>query len=133
MAGENAASSRASTTHYDRIGGAPTVREAVDRFYALVLDDPDLAPYFDGVDVGRVKRHQVLLLSQVLGGPPDYDGRALSDAHRGLGITTEHYAKVAAHLVGVLDDMGAPEEVVTAVRTTVAGVQPEIVEQPGRA
>ena len=34
----------------------------------------------------RVKRHQVLLLSQVLGGPAEYESE-LGEAHRGLGIT----------------------------------------------
>ena len=82
----------------------------VEQFYARVLDDDELAPYFTDADVAAVKRHQVLLLSQVLGGPSEYDGRDLGEAHRGLGITSDHYDKVVGHLVAVLTDLGADDE-----------------------
>lgn len=44
-----------STSYYDQIGGAPAVREAVERFYARVTTDPELAPYFSGIDMSRLK------------------------------------------------------------------------------
>jgi hemoglobin len=116
---------------YARIGGTPTIREAVDRFYKAVLDDEDLRPYFAGTNLTELKRHQVLLLSQVLGGPADYDGRALGEAHAGLGITDDHFDKVAGLLVAVLTDMGSDDEVIGAVTTTVGGLKPDIVERTG--
>ena len=58
-------------SHYDRVGGRPAIREVVERFYVRVLDDAELAPYFTDADMAQVKRHQVLLLSQVLGGEID--------------------------------------------------------------
>lgn len=127
MAGDTTDTTR-PRSHYERIGGAPTVKEAVDRFYRLVLDDADLAPYFRDSDVAEVKRHQVLLLSQVLGGPANYDGRDLGEAHRGLGITEDHYAKVVDHLVGVLENLGADGDAVAAVGAVVADLKSEIVE-----
>ena len=65
-----------STTLYDTLGGMEPLKLAVDQFYEKVLGDPQLEHYFEGVDLVRVKRHQVLLLSQVLGGPAEYAGRA---------------------------------------------------------
>jgi hemoglobin len=115
-------------SHYDRVGGRPAIREVVERFYALVLDDAELAPYFTDVDVARVKRHQVLLLSQVLGGPTEYDGRDLGEAHRGLGITSDHYDKVVGHLVAVLVELGADDELLAAAGGVVASVKADIVE-----
>lgn len=130
MAGESTEAA-VPTSHYDRLGGGPTIREAVDRFYALVLADPDLAPYFEGRDVGTIKRHQVLLLSQVLGGPSDYAGRELGAAHRGLGVTDAHYDKVVGHLVSVLVELGADDEAIAAAGSVVAGVKGDIVEDEG--
>jgi hemoglobin len=128
MAGDTTGGAAAPDNHYDRIGGGATVREAVDRFYALVLADDELAPYFTDVDLARLKRHQVLLLSQVLGGPTAYDGRELGDAHRGLGITDAQYDKVVAHLVSVLVELGADDEAIAAAGSVVAAVKPDIVE-----
>lgn len=128
MPGDQTVEGNGPASHYDRLGGAPTIREAVDRFYALVLADPDLAPFFTDSDVAGVKRHQVLLLSQVLGGPAAYDGRALSEAHHGLGITDTHYDKVVAHLVSVLVDLGADDDALAAAGAVVTSVKPDIVE-----
>lgn len=127
MSGDQTVEGETPVSHYDRLGGAPTIREAVERFYALVLADPDLAPFFTDADVTKVKRHQILLLSQVLGGPADYDGRALGDAHSGLGITDVHYDKVVAHLVSVLVDLGADDEAIAAAGAVAASVKPDIV------
>jgi hemoglobin len=115
-------------SHYDRVGGQPAIREVVEQFYARVLADEDLAPYFVDADVTQVKRHQVLLLSQVLGGPAEYDGRDLGEAHRGLGITSDHYDKVVGHLVAVLSELGADDELLAAAGAVVGGVKADIVE-----
>ena len=117
-------------SYYDQLGGAPTVKEAVDRFYGLVLDDVELAPYFTGVDVAQLKARQVKLLSHVLGGPNEYGGRDLAAAHGERGITRAHYDKVGGYLTGVLTTMGAREDIVAAVGETLAGVQPQIVTKP---
>ena len=51
------------------LAGGPAVSAVVNDFYERVLGDPQLVPYFEGVDMARLKRHQVLLVTQVLGGP----------------------------------------------------------------
>ena len=114
-------------SHYERIGGAATIRIAVDRFYQLLVADADLAPYFVDVDLPKLKRHQVQLLSTVLGGPAEYAGRELEIAHSGLNITDAHYAKVADYLTGVLRDLGAPADVVDATASVVDSVRGKIV------
>ena len=117
-------------SYFDELGGTPTVKEAVDRFYRLVLDDGELVGYFHGVDLPQLKSHQVKLISHVLGGPNEYDGRELSEAHGHLGVTQAHYQKVGAYLTGVLTDMGARQEIVSAVGATLASVAPQIVATP---
>lgn len=133
MAGDTTDAPGAPVSHYDRLGGAATITEAVDRFYARVLDDAELAPYFAETDLAAVRRHQVLLLSQVLGGPAAYDGRQLGDAHRGLAITDAHYDKVVGHLVNVLVELGADDEAIAAAGAVVTDVKGDIVgsDAPG--
>ena len=114
-------------SHYDAIGGADALRLAVDRFYAAVLADPQLAPYFEGKDVSAIKRHQVLLLTTVLGGPDQYDGRDLGEAHAGLGITGEDYDRTVGHLVDVLTGLGVEGEPLAVLQATVVGVRDAVV------
>ena len=53
---------------YAAVGGAPAIAAVVERFYQLVLGDERLRGFFDGVEMVRLKRHQVALVSQVMGG-----------------------------------------------------------------
>ena len=115
---------------FERIGGAATVRLAVDELYKLILSDPDLEGYFQGVNMPKLKVHMVDLLTTVLGGPGQYTGRELADAHRGLEITEEHYAKVGEYLIGLVKSIGAPDDVVESVGATLTAVSEQIIEEP---
>ncbi|BCY12219.1 hypothetical protein L3i22_073070 [Actinoplanes sp. L3-i22] len=101
---------------------------AVDALYRVVLGDDRLADYFDELDLDHLKGHMVALLSQVLGGPAEYSGRDLRDAHFGLGIVPEHYGLVGAYLLGVLAGLGADDEVLAAVRAILAASAADVVE-----
>jgi len=120
--------SGAAVSDYDAIGGGPAVSAVVNDFYVRVLGDPQLAPYFDGVDMARLKRHQVLLVSQVLGGPVRYEGRPLDEAHEGLGIDHDDFAAVAGHLTGAMRDARVPEDIIMRAIAAVAATEPDIVK-----
>jgi hemoglobin len=90
---------------YETLGQEVGIRTAVDDFYERLLADPQLAPYFDGVDMSRLRAHQTKLLVQVTGGPVGYDGRDLATAHQALGITSEDFDRVVGHLAATLTDL----------------------------
>jgi len=116
-----------SASDYERIGGAPTIRLVFDRFYDLVLADDKLSGYFTGMDIARIKRHQVLLLSQVLGGPVSYDGRDLAEAHRHLEVSSAHYDRVTQYLTGLLWKFDVDTDIIFRVADTLAAVRGQIV------
>lgn len=113
---------------YVAVGGAPAITAVVDRFYQLVLGDDQLRGYFDGIEMVRLKRHQVALVSQVMGGPVGYEGRELRAAHQGMGISADDFGAVAGHLVTALTDAGVEPAIIDRVVTTIAGTQGDIVE-----
>jgi hemoglobin len=57
---------------YDAIGGEPTFRKLVDRFYAGVATDPLLRPMYPEEDLGPAAERLTLFLSQYWGGPNTY-------------------------------------------------------------
>ncbi|MEV1012579.1 group 1 truncated hemoglobin [Micromonospora sp. NPDC049751] len=124
----------AAASHYDRIGGASSVKAAVELFYDKVLADPELAGYFATVDMATQRRHLALMLAVVLGGPNEYAGRGLAETHQPLGIPAEHYAKVGVHLITTLTELGVPADVLDHVRVVLGQVQDQVVstgERPG--
>jgi hemoglobin len=112
---------------YDLVGGGPAVSAVVDSFYELVLADPDLIGYFDGVDVPRLKRHQVQMVSQVLGGPVTYTGRELAVAHADRKIDEAAFGRVVEHLISAMTSGGVPDAVIDRVVQALAGTKQDIV------
>jgi hemoglobin len=92
-----------------------------------VLHDPQLTRYFIDVDLPRLKRHQALMITKVLGGPDGYTGRSLRDAHSGLEITVADFGRVIGHLGAALQQAGVPEEIIGRAAAAVQQTKPEIV------
>jgi hemoglobin len=116
----------AEPTYYEQVGGGPAVQKLVEVFYERVWSDPQLAGYFLSADRERLKVHQARLIASVLGGPKDYTGRELAEAHQGLHITNADYDRVVEHLVASCGQLGVPEHIITAVGGVVAEVKPAI-------
>ena len=119
---------RGAVSDYEIIGGGSAVSAVVNDFYGRVLGDSQLAPYFEEVDLARLKRHQVLLVTKLLGGPDNYTGRPLDEAHDGLGITHDHLAAVVSHFAAAMKAAGAADDIVLRAVAGVAANEPDIVE-----
>ncbi|SEL66421.1 globin [Streptacidiphilus jiangxiensis] len=59
-------------TFYDRVGGEPTFRRLVHRFYEGVAADPLLRPMYPEEDLGPAEERLTLFLMQYWGGPRTY-------------------------------------------------------------
>jgi len=60
---------------YDAIGGEPTFRRLVHRFYQEVAADPELRPVYPSRNLGPAEEHLRLFLIQYWGGPATYSER----------------------------------------------------------
>jgi hemoglobin len=112
---------------YDGLGGEAAIVAVVEKFYARVLADPMLAPFFANVEMSRLKRHQFAFLSQALGGPRRYSGVTMSKAHAHLRIEPRHFSAVAGHLVETLRELGVSEDLISEVGAAVTPLSREIV------
>jgi hemoglobin len=99
----------------------------LSRFYDRLLEDPDLAPFFDGVPMNRQRAHQKAVLTMALGGPDDYQGRGLEEAHAALVIDDHHVDLVAGHLAEVLLSLGVAPELVDEVIAAVDGLRSTVL------
>ncbi|GIJ08077.1 group 1 truncated hemoglobin [Micromonospora andamanensis] len=117
----------APVSHYERIGGAASVKAAVELFYDRVLADAELAGYFAEVDMAGQRRHMALMMTVVLGGPNEYTGRDLASAHQPLNIPVAHYVKVGEHLTATLTQLGVPGDIIADVQAVLAQVQGQVV------
>lgn len=116
-------------TLFERLGGAVSIDAAVSTFYDRVLGDPELAPFFTGVDVRRLRVHQRAFLSMALGGADGYRGRSLADVHQHLKIHDRHVDLVAGHLAAVLAALGVEAGLVDEVIAAVDGLRDAVLRR----
>jgi hemoglobin len=118
------------TSIYEQIGGQDALVAVVDDFYERVLADAELAVFFNGTNLPRLKGMQVEFFAGALGGPDEYRGRSMKDVHRGRGIDQHHFDLVAKYLTDSLLAAGVPQQTTEAIIGAVAPLSADIVSAP---
>ena len=114
-------------TLYEKYGGFATIHSIVQNFYDDVLAEDSLRPYFDRVNMTFLLNHQTEFLSQVLGGPFQFTGKTLREAHQHLYIKKSDFELVAQLLRENLEDFEFEKEDIETVMELIAATLPEIV------
>ena len=118
-----------SQTIYRDIGGRDAVEAVVDDFYERVLADEQLAPYFDGMDMDELHSHQVQFISAVAGGPVEYSGANMREAHAHLGIEETDFDLVGRYLQAALEENGVDEENIEAIMSEVVALKEPVLDR----
>lgn len=115
---------------YDRLGGEAAIQAAVVRFYEKMLADPELAGFFEHMDMQRQIDKMIAFMSLAFGGPSDYDGPGLQEAHAGLvkrGLGGAHFDKTAGHLDATLIELEVSPELRAEVLGIVGGTRDDVL------
>jgi hemoglobin len=118
------------TSIFNALGGDGALAAAVDGLYLRMYADEVLAPYFVGIDLGRLKHHLRMFLAAALGGPHLYRGRDLRTAHAALHITAEAWDRTVAHLLDVLESLQVAPDLIEQVVAALAPLHDDIVSSP---
>jgi hemoglobin len=120
-------------TLYERIGGEAAVMAAVDLFYTKVLADEVTRPFFEGLDMAAQVKKQTAFMTVAFGGPAQYQGRPLREAHQKLvrerGLGDVHFTAVAKHLEATLRELGVADDLVKEALGIVASVKNEVLDR----
>ena len=106
-------------TIYSQIGGRDAIESVVDDFYDRVLADDRLAGFFGGMDMQELRAHQVQFISSVAGGPVEYTGGDMREAHAHLDIDDGDYDAVCDHLERALRRNGVGDDNVETILSEV--------------
>ena len=115
---------------YDAVGGQAPLEAAVERFYERVTVDPELASFFVGMDLRKLRTHQIAFLGAAIGGPVRYNGSGMQRAHAHLRIEQRHFDAVAFHLAGTLQEFAVPDAVIGAILERIGPLASQIVNTP---
>ena len=116
-------------TLYERLGGEPAVAALLEGMYVRALADPLFVPFFEKIDLQRLKSHQFAFISQALGGPHQHSGPSLQEAHSRLHIEQRHFDAFVNHLRSALREVGAADDLAAEVMSNVTPLSGVIVNQ----
>jgi hemoglobin len=95
------------------IGGEPTFRRLVDKFYEGVADDPLLRPMYPEEDLGPAADRLALFLMQYWGGPNTYSASRghprLRMRHAPFRVDPAARDAWLLHMREAVDSLGLPE------------------------
>lgn len=104
-----------SATLYERIGGEPAVNAAVEIFYRKVLNDHRINRFFDNTDMDKQIAKQKAFFTMAFGGPNNYTGQDMRNAHANLvktGLNEDHFNAVMEHLGTTLTELKVPADLI---------------------
>ncbi len=100
----------ASKTPYEKYGGFSTVSRLVMRLYDKLLEDDDVGPFFDDVDMPKLIDHQTKFVSSLMGGPASFSDTHIANAHHALTIHDTHFDKLKDLIRETLDEFSVDPE-----------------------
>lgn len=115
---------------YDQLGGEAAVNAAVDIFYRRVLNDYRINRFFDNVDMEEQAAKQKAFLTMAFGGPNNYTGADMRQAHARLvkkGLDDSHFDAVMEHLSGTLEELNVPQELIDQVAAIAESTREDVL------
>ncbi len=119
----------AKVSVYEKIGGEAAVNAAVDIFYRKVLMDDRISHFFDTVDMEAQHAKQKAFLTMAFGGPNNYTGKDMREAHKHMNLTEEHFNAVAECLVGTLEELKVPQEYIDEIVGIAVSVKDDVLNK----
>ncbi len=122
-------------TFYDAVGGEPTFRRLVHRFYEGVATDPLLRPMYPEEDLSGAEERLRLFLMQYWGGPRTYSERRghprLRMRHMPFVIDQAAHDAWLRHMRDALDSLDLPEEFDTKLWDYLVYAAHTLINSPG--
>lgn len=120
-------------TLYERLGGVNAIAMVVDRFSDEIVKNPKLnvnpalREWNRKGQLPGLKFMRTLWVCQESGGPFEYTGKALGEAHKDLQITSDEFDEVGAEIGRALDHFKVPEREKQELLAAIVARKAEVV------
>lgn len=117
---------------FERIGGEGAVKATVIKMYDKILGDASLAPFFENIDVDKLRLSQTAFVTYAFGGPNHYNGKSLRTAHANAvsnGLSDRHFDGVAKHLKAAMEELNVPVDLINEALAIVGSTRKDVLNQ----
>lgn len=91
---------------YEKLGKEEGWYDIIFQLYCELVDHPEIAHHFIGVNIEVLSKLQTQYLCMAFGSPHPFMGKNLKDVHKPLGITPFQFKVVVDRVEKILKDRG---------------------------
>ena len=121
-------------TLYERLGGMNAIAMVVDRFSDEIVKNaklnvnPALNAWNQTGQLPGLKFMRTLWLCKAAGGPFQYTGKAMGEAHKDLHIKPEEFDEVGVEIASALDHFNVPAREKQEVLAAIGARRAEVID-----
>ena len=93
-------------TLYERLGAQAGIESLVDRIVDLHLANPEVSTRFENGDMERSRAMAKEFFAAGSGGPVEYTGKSMLDAHLGMNVSEQELIAVDDNMMQAMNDLG---------------------------
>ena len=113
---------------FDALHGRDGIQRIVDDLVTRAVADPRISDIFVNQDLERLRRTLGEQICYISGGPCDYSGRSMADAHADMGIRTMDFNVLVELLRDAMDKEGVPFATQNRLLAKLAPMHRTVVE-----
>lgn len=124
-----AAAGAKSDALYRALGGTEGITKVVDATLAEIHGDLRINLFFEKTDMADLRRLVIEQLCAATGGPCEYTGRSMEEAHSGLNLTDADFDAFVEDLVRGMDSQKVPKDLQKQLLGLLGPMRPQVVGQ----
>lgn len=125
----NAQDMKGDDSIYQALGKTEGINKIVNDFIPLIQADPRISSFFTKIKKEEFGALLVAQFCELAGGPCQYKGKDMYDAHQGMQITNAHFNALAEDLQIAMEKNDVPSSVSNRLVAKLAPMQRPIVSK----
>ena len=117
-------------TLFEKYGGFSTISKVVLTFYDRMIEDDDVGPFFDDVELPKLIDHQTKFISSLMGGPASFTDTHIARAHQHMTIEHHHFDRLKAIVTETLTDFSVEPEDIDVILQGFEARRALLVDKP---
>ncbi len=114
---------------YRALGGTNGIAKVVDAALVEIHGDLRINVFFEKTDMADLRRLLIEQLCAATGGPCEYTGRSMEEAHSGLNLTDADFDAFVEDLVRAMDSQKVPKDLQKQLLGLLGPMRPQVVGQ----
>jgi len=115
---------------FKEFGERPGLVALMEEFMVILVDDPRTRPFFGDADQKHVKQMLVDQFCAILGGPCQYSGKGMKEAHEKLSVNRAAFMALVEDLQKAMDQRGISFRAQNRLLAKLAPMHREVINRP---